>query len=70
MKNNQAITARVIRFRDLVAIDIGSSETVYLKPKSARAIARALNAAARSCGRESFADSTFQTAEFIIGKEG
>ena len=49
--------AQVHRFRDRVAVFVGDGETVYLSPKNARKLARALNAAARSCDTESFADS-------------
>lgn len=53
--------AQVHRFRDKVAVYVGGGETVYLAPKNARKLARALNAAARSCDRESFAESTCET---------
>jgi hypothetical protein len=54
--------AQVHRFRDKVAVYVGGGETVYLKPVNARKLARALNAAARSCDKESFVDSTCGTA--------
>ena len=53
--------AQVHRFRDRVAVYAGKGETVYLSPKNARKMARALNAAARSCDKESFADSASLT---------
>jgi hypothetical protein len=53
--------AQVHRFRDKVAVYVGGGETVYLKPANARKLARALNAAARSCDKESFVDSTCGT---------
>jgi hypothetical protein len=56
--------AQVHRFRELVAVFVGSGETRYLKPKEARKLARALNAAAKSVERESFADSTCGTVSF------
>ena len=49
--------AQVHRFRNKVAVHAGKGETVYLSPKNARKMARALHAAARSCDKESFADS-------------
>jgi len=55
--------AQVHRFRDKVAVYVGGGETVYLNPKNARKLARALNAAARSCDRESFADSAGLTVQ-------
>ena len=53
--------AQVHRFRDTVAVYVGGGETVYLAPQNARKLARALNAAARSCDRESFTESTCGT---------
>jgi hypothetical protein len=53
-----SIMAQVHRFRDKVAVYVGGGETVYLSPKNARKLARALNAAARSCDREPFAQSS------------
>lgn len=53
--------AQVHRFRDKVAVYVGKGETVYLSPKNARKLARALNVAARSVDRESFAESTCGT---------
>jgi coproporphyrinogen III oxidase-like Fe-S oxidoreductase len=50
--------AQVHRFRDKVAIYVGGGETVYFSPKNARKLAKAINAAARSCDKESFADSS------------
>lgn len=49
--------AQVHRFHDRVALHAGKGETVYLSPKNARKMARALNAAARSCDKESFVES-------------
>lgn len=65
-----ATTAQVHRFRAYVAAYLGAGETVYLSPKEARALARALNGAARSVARESFAESTFATVTVPIkGRE-
>lgn len=55
--------AQVHRFRDSVAVHIGGGDTVYLSPKNARKLARAINAAARSCDCESFAESPPLTVE-------
>ena len=53
--------AQVHRFRDTVAVYVGGGETVYMSAKNARKLARALNAAARSCDQETFAESTCGT---------
>lgn len=53
--------AQVHRFREKVAVYVGGGETAYLSAKNARKLARALNAAARSCERETFVDSTCGT---------
>jgi hypothetical protein len=58
------ITAQVHRFGDFVAIHIGTGETVYLHPRQARQLSRALNRAARSCENEAFTASTCGTASF------
>jgi len=50
--------ANIHRFRETVALDVGKGETVYFSAKDARKIARALNAAARSCDREPFSESS------------
>lgn len=60
------IHAQVHRFRDYVAVYLGTGETVYLEPKQAHALAKALNKAAKSCETESFSDSTCGTAEFTF----
>ena len=49
--------AQIHRFRESVAVHVGKGETVYFSPKDARKLARALNAAARSCDREPFSES-------------
>ena len=55
------VYAQVHRFRDKVAAYLGGGETVYMTPKEARQLARALNKAAKSCETESFVDSTCGT---------
>jgi hypothetical protein len=49
--------AQVHRFREKVAVYVGKGETVYFSPKNARKLARAINAAARSCDTETFTES-------------
>jgi len=58
------VSAQVHRFRDYVALYIGTGETVYFKPADARKLSRAINKAAKSCETESFAESTCGTAQF------
>jgi hypothetical protein len=60
--------AQVHRFRDKVAVYVGGGQTVYFTPKEARKLARAINAAARSCERESFADSPSLTVNIPEGE--
>jgi len=55
--------ARVHRFRDAVAVSVGSGETVYMTPQQARKLARALNSTAKSCETERFIESTIGTFE-------
>ncbi len=45
------------RFRDVIAVCIGTGETVYMTTKQARALSGGINAACRSVEREQFADS-------------
>ena len=52
---------QVHRFRDGVALYVGDGQTVYLHPKDARKLSRAINKAARSCETEKFADSSCGT---------
>lgn len=52
------VHAQVHRFRDRVA--------VYLAPKDARRLARAINTCARSCDREAFTESTCGTHSFTF----
>lgn len=62
------VGAQVHRFRDKVAIYIGTGATVYLDPKDARQISKAINKVARSCERESFAQSSGNTHSFDFPK--
>ncbi len=64
------IRAQVHRFRDYVAIYIGTGETVYLTPKQARQVSRALNKVAKSCDSETFSASTCGTHSFDFSEKG
>ena len=64
--NPATINAQCHRFRDEVALYIGTGATVYLKPADARKLARAINRAAKSCETESFANSSGNTAQFAF----
>lgn len=59
-------TGQVHRFRDAVAAYVGNGETVYMTPKEARSMARALISVARSVERESFVDSSGNTTPLIF----
>lgn len=59
----EQVRAQVHRFHDCVAVYVGTGETVYLAPKDARKLSRAINKAARSVERERFADSEGLTFE-------
>lgn len=59
--------AQVHRFRDSVAAWLGTGETVYMSPREARQLARALNKVARSVDRESFINSSGNTTSIEIG---
>lgn len=61
--------ASVHRFRDLVAVRTGTGETVYLTPKAARQLARALNGAARSITGLKFSESHFGTVTIFDGDD-
>lgn len=54
-------TAQIHRFRDRVAVHIGTGDTVYMTHADARKMARALNLFAKSVKTESFVDSTCGT---------
>jgi hypothetical protein len=58
------VKGQVHRFRDSVALYIGTGETVYVSAADARKIARALNRAAKSCASEPFAQSSGLTFAF------
>lgn len=55
-------SAQVHRFHEFIGCYLGNGGTVYLTPKEARAIARALNGCARSVTKEArFSEHTFGT---------
>lgn len=62
---------QVHRFHDYTAVHLpGMEETCYLSAKEARALARALNACARSIKNEGFIESTFPTTEIPLENGG
>jgi len=58
----------VHRFRDTVAVYIGTGATVYLSTKEAVALARALNACSRDIKKSSFVNSEFKTTDIKRGE--
>lgn len=62
--------AQVHRFGDCVAMFLSKGETVYMTPKDARAIAKALNTCARDIKQAKYVDGTFKTAEFTLQDTG
>lgn len=63
--------AYIHRFRDKVAISLpGKGPTVYLTPKEARQIAKALNACARDVKALSFTASEFSSTSVDISAPG
>lgn len=60
-------TAQVHRFRNAVAIYVGTGETVYLTAQAADDIADALRACAENVRTEpQFAHSSFNTRAFVL----
>lgn len=51
------LSAGVHRFRDRVAVHVGTGETAYLTPKQARALAHALYKTARDIDNRAFTES-------------
>lgn len=63
--------AYIHRFRDKVAISLpGKGATVYLTPKEARQIAKALNACARDVKNLSFSASEFTSTSVDVSAPG
>lgn len=57
--------AQIHRFHDTAALYVGGNATVYLTPKEARDIARALQACARDIEARRFVESEFRTVETV-----
>lgn len=47
--NRRKFSGQAHRFQDRVAVYIGTGETVYLTPRDARQLSRAINRIAKSC---------------------
>lgn len=63
-------SASVHRFRDKVAVYIGTGPTVYVTPKEAAKLARALTGCARDIRARSFVSSHFGTVSITLeGKQ-
>lgn len=58
--------AQIHRFRECVAVSLGTGETVYLTPVEAKKIAKAMRACALEIDKKSFADSTVGTVNVDI----
>ena len=58
------------RYRDSLAIYIGTGETVYLPANDARNLSRAINKTVRSIERESFQDSPNNLDFNLEGEQG
>lgn len=64
---NRPGNAQVHRFHDRVALSLpGAGETVYLEPKEAAKLARALSGGARNIKAQKFVDSDFGTVEIPL----
>jgi hypothetical protein len=59
--------ASVHRFRDFVAVSVGTGEPVYMDVMEAREFAREIYVAARDCGQHAFADSEYAGKGFVFG---
>lgn len=63
MSTEASKSARVHRFHDKVALYIGETETVYLNPKLALALARTIMLCVEDIGSRKFVLSEFETTE-------
>ena len=61
MKNKKDTQAQIHRFRDAVAVYVGTGETVYLTPDQAKIIGGFLRDCAEDCERHKFSESLFST---------
>lgn len=59
----QTNSARTHRFHNSVAVSIGTGETIYLDPATARELAHAIERTARDIDSIEFADSQCPTIE-------
>lgn len=65
------LSAQVHRFRDDVALNVGTGATVYISATDAERLAEALLRVAASCQTEKFTESTCATSRFdFAGAEG
>jgi len=62
----RGLRANVHRFRDTVAVSVGTGETTYLSPAQARQLARALYVAARDVEHVEFIESKVVTKTIDI----
>lgn len=62
--------AQVHRFGDCVAMYLSDGKTVYMTPKDAQAIAKALTACSRDVKAHKFVDGQFKTTEFALADTG
>lgn len=60
------LSANVHRFRDYVAVHVGTGETAYLTAKQARKLARALYVATRDVETHSYQDGRFEQRRIDI----
>ena len=68
---SRLVNAHLHRFGDKVALSLpGGGETLYLTPKEARAIAKALNAGARDVAAVKFTESSFGSTEVKLTNAG
>lgn len=61
--------ASVHRFRNTVAIHVGSGQTVYLPAPLAKAFAQAINACAEDVARSAFTSSNFPPVTLDLGRQ-
>lgn len=62
----KGLSAAVHRFRDQVAVHVGTGETVYLTQRQARTLARELYRTARDIDNRAFAESDAVPVEIKI----
>ena len=62
--------ARIHRFRNAVALHVGTGETVYLSAEQALQFGQALRDCADDCREVKFTDSTFELVAVLALPEG